>query len=142
MTIHTPTGPEGELTKRGFRPLPATWKFAFIGIGAIVALAGCGASVDGGGSGDQSSRIVADIQSNGQTQLTSNASRVAADAKATLNDVSCVETGSTQAYNCIGHYTVDSASLGLHQKYLWTISATCDSGGSCQWHGDNGAPSN
>ncbi|MGN6169045.1 MAG: hypothetical protein ACTHQQ_12880 [Solirubrobacteraceae bacterium] len=99
----------------------------------VVAIAGCGAGVS---SHDYSSAIVRSIQTTGPEQIQRATNGPGRSGKATINAINCVQTAGTQRYSCVVHYSYEN-SEGTY-RYKVDVSATCDTGGTCQWHLDRG----
>ena len=85
--------------------------------------------------GDHSSGLEDAIRSQGQAQLQASVSKIDPGATAKITDVSCVEKGSSQQYDCQVHLTVTETS-GTTEKFMTTAVGTCDSkiNASCLWH--------
>ena len=99
----------------------------------VLALAGCGGAAD---NHDYSSAIVRSIQTNGALQIQRATNGLGRSGKATINHASCVQTAGTQSYSCIVRYRYQN-SEGTYQ-YEVDVSATCDGGGKCRWHVEDG----
>ena len=108
-------------------------KGVLIPAGIVVVLIVLGA-VFGSSSSDASNAMEKAIKDKGEQQLQANLAQLAPGATAKINDVKCVETGNTQQYTCLVHYTVSDTASGQSQKFLLNVAGTCDSKGSCLWH--------
>jgi hypothetical protein len=105
--------------------------------GAVtLALAGCGgSSAPSGAQVDHSSSLASDITAKAPTQIQQNNP----GTTATLTNVTCVRSGSTQTYSCLGDLTLVSvpptpaelASPPTPTKQAF--SGTCDNAGNCTW---------
>jgi hypothetical protein len=104
-----------------------------IGAGAI--LASCG------GSGTENSqKIVNDIKVNGSTKLivgSGASSDIASMFTATIGDTTCAQSGATQTYSCVVHFTVGDSVILQKSAFTANISGTCDDAGACKWHVTN-----
>jgi Protein of unknown function (DUF2510) len=132
-----PTGAPAWTMQAGGEPVAAkrSWykRKAFLIPAAIVIvliiIGSIGAAVSGG---DHSSAIERAIKSNGQEQLQTAVSRTYPGAVLKLTDVSCVETGTSQEYNCLLHATI--TYQGQTQRFLQDATGSCDSNDHCLWH--------
>jgi hypothetical protein len=105
-------------------------------LAAGLILAGCGAWAD------NSQKIVNDIKVNGSDKLvvaSGMPSDFANAFTATIADATCAQSGSSQNYSCVVHFTVTSAIV-QPTAVTANISATCDDAGTCKWHVTNAAP--
>lgn len=93
-------------------------------------LAGCGLD----SPGDQAVNLSNAILQNGAAQLQADLTRGDPNGAATMDDVNCVETGDSQSYTCLAHYTVVDVFTNLNQKYALHIDGSCDDTANCQWH--------
>lgn len=97
---------------------------------ASLALVGCG------GGSDYSSTLESSIKTDGLSQINANLPEQIPPLVATIVDTSCLETGSSQVYTCVVHYTVDDGTAGSTQNFTVNIDGTCNDAGTCQWHSD------
>ncbi|HVT65939.1 MAG TPA: DUF2510 domain-containing protein [Mycobacteriales bacterium] len=103
--------------KRKALIIPLVIVVALFVIGIVVAL------VNGV---DHSNELENAIKDDGQTQLQHSLDSDVPGAKVTINDVSCVETGSTQKYTCQIHLTLTSPDGSQTLKLLQHATGTCD----------------
>jgi hypothetical protein len=123
------------------------WSVPVLSIGAVIIVAVLAlpilAAVQGaaGGSSDYATGIERSITTTGAMLLQEKVtSAVGADATAVVDDVRCRQLARTEAYTCVGHYTVSDPGLAFHQEYLWNITASCDRTGECRWHATRASP--
>lgn len=109
-------------------------KAFLIPVGIFVVLVVLG--VIFGSGGDHSNALENAIKDDGQTQLQNSVDENIPGAKVQITDVSCVETGDTQTYNCQIHMTLTSPDGGDTVKLMQQATGSCDKkvNAHCLWH--------
>lgn len=104
-----------------------------IAVTAVLALAGCGSSSGGGGgsgaNADHSSALAVLIEQQASNQLQQNDS--VPGTTDTVDNVTCVRSGNTQDYSCIGN---EETTNGVNtQTIKASFAGSCSNSGECVW---------